>query len=365
MPSVTEAPVILLIVVTALAAAVLGILLYQLSQRRRSEGEAQTSLAEMRGQLGAITLQSAQQMEALRTHVVQLQNQVTQSLDVTRKAMDDRLDGAARVMQGVSKQLGQLDESSRRMLDIGKDIAGLQNLLRSPKARGGFGELMLGDLLAQIFPAGQYVLQHVFRDGQIVDAAVRFHAGLVPVDAKFPMENFKRLVEAPADDERRAARKLFMRDVKTHVDAIATKYIRPDEGTLDFALMYIPAENVYYEAVIKPEEPGDNTVFSYAISQRVIPVSPNSFYAYLQTILYGLKGLRIEESAREIIDRLSQLHLEMERFAEAFRLVGDHIDNAQKKYEEAQKRLGRVETKLDQIDGLAKGAEKPALPAGE
>ena len=166
---------------------------------------------------------------------------------------------------------------------------------------------------------------------------------------------------------REAAKKAFIKDVKIHVDAIASKYIRTDEGTFDFALMYIPAENVYYETVIKDTElGGEMALFNYALTRRVIPVSPNSFYAYLQTILLGLKGLRVEERAREIMDHLDRLNQETTRFTEAFRLVGDHLDNASKKYEEAQKRLARVENKMEQLDGLAKGeAGQPgSLPGG-
>ena len=138
------------------------------------------------------------------------------------------------------------------------------------------------------------------------------------------------------------------------MDAIAQKYIRTDEGTFDFALMYIPAENVYYEAIIKEEDLGtEGALFSYALARRVIPVSPNSFYAYLQTILLGLKGLRVEESAREIINHLARLNQEFDRFSDSFRLVGDHLENSLKKYEEAQKRLLKVEGKMDQLDGLA------------
>ena len=274
--------------------------------------------------------------------------------------MDERLDGAARVIQGVSRQLGQLDESTKRMLEVGRDISSLQDLLRAPKLRGNLGELFLQDLLAQILPPDHYEIQHAFAGGEKVDAVIRLQAGLVPVDAKFPLENFRRVVAAGGEEERKTARRQFLRDVRTHIDAIATKYIRPDEGTFQFALMYVPAENVYYETIVRPDEAAESALFEYALQRRVIPVSPNSFYAYLQTILLGLKGLRVEERAREILDHLDRLNQETDRFAEAFRLVGDHLDNARKKYEEAQKRLTRVESKMDQLDGLAKG--EAALP---
>ena len=162
-------------------------------------------------------------------------------------------------------------------------------------------------------------------------------------------------------------KKQFVRDVKVHIDAIASKYIRTDEGTFDFALMYIPAENVYYEIIIKDNDVStDMTLFSYALKKRVIPVSPNNLYAYLQTVMLGLKGMKVEESARDILNNLTRLQKEFDKFAEAFRLIGTHLDNAQKKFLEAEKRHGKVESKLEQIDGMVKGLpETPALQEGK
>jgi DNA recombination protein RmuC len=155
-----------------------------------------------------------------------------------------------------------------------------------------------------------------------------------------------------------------MKDVKIHIDAIASKYIRADEGTFDFALMYIPAENVYYETIIKDEElGGEMALFNYALSKRVIPVSPNSFYAYLQTILLGLKGLRVEESAREMLNQLASLGKEFERFEDSFRLVGQHLANSQSKYQEAEKRFGKIQGRFEQIDGTIKELSGPAAPS--
>jgi DNA recombination protein RmuC len=315
--------------------------------------EDQQALGELRGQLNGVT-----------QHLALLQGQVTQSLGDTRKAMDVRLDGAAVVIKDVSRQLGQLSEKTQQLADIGKDIASLQDILRSPKLRGNMGELFLGDLLAQILPPEHYQVQYAFQDGGKVDAVIRLQAGLVPVDAKFPLENFQRLVKTESPEEKKALRRAFLQDVKKHIEAIATKYIRTDEGTFDFALMYVPAENVYYETIIKDDELGaDGALFAHALARRVIPVSPNSFYAYLQTILLGLKGLRVEESAREIINHLARLNQEFDRFSESFRLVGDHLENALKKYEEAQKRLLKVEGKMEQLDGLAKLERSPPAVA--
>ena len=303
----------------------------------------------------------------LQNQVNALGAQVAQAMDTSRKSMDERLDNAARVIQGVSQQLGQLDASSRRMIELGKDISGLQDILRAPKLRGNLSELFLGDLLSQIMPADHYRMQHSFRSGEIVDAVIVLKAGMVPVDAKFPLENFRRIVQAGNDDERRAGKKVFIKDVKNHIDAIASKYIRADEGTFDFALMYIPAENVYYETIIKDEEfGGEMALFSYALNQRVIPVSPNSFYAYLQTILLGLKGLRVEESAREMLNQLAGLGKEFERFEESFRLVGKQLANSQGNFQDAERRFGKIQGRFEQINGTIKelgGEPAPSAPA--
>jgi DNA recombination protein RmuC len=307
-----------------------------------------------------------QSLVLLQNQVNALGAQVTQALDTSRQSMDERLDHATRVIQGVSQQLGQLDASSRRMIEIGKDISSLQDILRAPKLRGSLSELFLGDLLSQILPADHYRMQYSFHSGEIVDAVIVLKAGMVPVDAKFPLENFKRIVQTGNDDERRAGKKTFIKDVKNHIDAIAAKYIHADEGTFDFALMYIPAENVYYETILKDEEfSGEMPLFDYALRKRVIPVSPNSFYAYLQTILLGLKGLRVEESARGMLNQLSSLGREFERFEDSFRLVGQHLSNSQSKYQEAEKRFGKIQSRFEQIDGTIKeldGETKPSLP---
>lgn len=313
----------------------------------RPDPEDQRALAELRGQLNTMNSQ-----------VLALQGQVSRSLNDTRTAMDARLDGTQGVIKQVSVQLGELTEKTRRLSEIGQDISSLQDILRSPKLRGNMGELFLNDLLAQILPPEHYTTQHVFKDGGKVDAVIRLQAGLVPVDAKFPLENFQRLVKTENADERKSLRRAFIQDVKKHIEAIATKYIRADEGTFDFALMYIPAENVYYECIIKDDETGaERSLFDYALARRVMPVSPNSFYAYLQTILLGLKGLRVEESAREIINHLARLNQEFTRFSESFRLVGDHLENAQKKFEESQKRLIKVEGKMQQLGETAAEGE--------
>jgi len=277
-----------------------------------------------------------------------------------QSAMGQRLDQAATAVSQVHGQLGTLTEATRRMEQVGRDIAGLEQILRAPKIRGGLGEILLERLLAEILPVGTYRLQHAFRSGDKVDAAIALAERLVPVDSKFPLENFRRMVEEPQEDRRRSVRRAFARDVRNRVDEIAKKYILPDEGTFDFALMYIPAENVYYEVIVKDaEDADDDALVSYALSRRVIPVSPNSFYAYLQVILLGLKGLRIEQNARDILATLGRLSGDLTRFREHFDTLGKHVTNAKNKYDDAVTALTRFETKLEAVEGRG---EQQALP---
>lgn len=264
-----------------------------------------------------------------------------QALINTHLSVGERLDNVTNVISKVHTSLGELSRTSEMVLNLGKDISTLQELLRVPKFRGGFAETMLENLLAQILPKNYFQMQYKFKSGEIVDAAIILGGGIVPVDAKFPLENFKRMSELENEAEKNQYRKVFIRDVKKRVDEVSTKYILPDEKTYDFALMYIPAENIYYEIIIKETE-----IMPYSISKKVIPVSPNTFYAYLQVICLGLKGMQIEKNAKEVMANLARLRVDIDRFKENFDLVGAHLTNAKTKYDEAQVRLGKFSEKL-------------------
>ncbi len=300
-------------------------------------------------------LKDNQSLTLMQQQIGQLRTEVTKQLQATTGQVGTRLDKAAEVIASVKKDLGGVFEATRQVFDIGKDIASLQELLRAPKFRGGFGEFFLGDLLSQILPPSHYKLQYQFKNGEIVDAIIRLGNGLVPVDSKFPLENFKRFIDSKEEAERKSNRKKFIRDVHARIDEIARKYILPDEGTYEFALMYIPAENVYYETIIKEE----NEIFSYALGKKVIPVSPNSFYAYLQVIVLGLKGLRIEKNVEEIIRKLGSLQGDFTRFKDDFDTAGKHIANAKNKFDEAERKLAQLGDKLSATSSLKEEEKIP------
>jgi DNA recombination protein RmuC len=276
-------------------------------------------------------------------------SRVTQQMQEQTNSVGSRLDNASRVIGDVQKNLGQLGQATQEIKELGQSVSKLDELLRAPKLRGGLGEAMLEDLLKQVLPADAYEMQYRFRNGQAVDAVVKTSGRMIPIDSKFPLENFRKMLTTEVDADRRAFQRSFIGDVKKHVDAIASKYIVPDEGTFDFALMYIPAENVYYETIIKDESSSGNDLRSYAIEKHVVPVSPNSFYAYLQVIALGLKGLQIERNATAIIANLTRLQSEIGKVRDAFDVLGSHLDNARKKYEEADKRLTHFEDRIENV----------------
>ncbi|MCM8783732.1 MAG: DNA recombination protein RmuC [Candidatus Omnitrophica bacterium] len=276
-----------------------------------------------------------------------LQNQVTQNLINT-----------SNVVTNVHKTLGKLEEGTKQIFEVGKDIASFQELLRQPKFRGEFGQFMLENVLEQIIPKEYYILQHRFRNGEIADAVIKIGGNLVVVDAKFPLESFKRIVEAKEESEKMRARKDFIRAVNKHIEDISNKYILPDEGTYDFALLYIPAENVYYETIIKDNLDNEKSIRDYALSKKVIPVSPNSFYAYLMIILRGLKGLTIEKQAQEVLDNLARLRNEFGKFCEEFEKTGAHLKDANKSYERAVINLEKFDDKFKQVESPISNSDR-------
>ena len=348
-------------------------LLQRQIEAARTEGRAgQDSLRQevgdlggrVRDELGALRLALAGELKGVSAEVTRQLTDGMRLFQTAQATMGDRLDRAAQVVGEVQGSLGKLGEATQRVADVGREIQGLEQVLRSPKIRGGLGETLLEQVLAQMLPREHWSLQHGFRSGERVDAVVLVGGRLVPVDAKFPLENFRRMLEEPEDDKRRAHRRAFGRDVKQRVDEIAKKYILADEGTFDFALMYVPAENVYYEIIVSPEEGDEEPISSYALARRVIPVSPNSFYAYLQVIVLGLRGLRIEANARDIQDDLARLTGDLGRMQEHMGKLGAHLGNAQKQYTDAERALARFDAKLGAIGRAAEGqdAQQSLLP---
>jgi len=289
----------------------------------------------VRAELDSLRSESARQLTDRNADV-------DRRLEAMTATMDRRLETATKTSSAIHQQLGQLGQANAEILARANDLKKLEQALRPPKARGGFGELLLGNLLRDRLPGDAFELQYGFKTGERVDAVIKVER-LVPIDAKFPLDNFERLADADSDDERALYEKAFSRDLRNQVDAIASKYIRPDEGTYDFALMYLPSEGVYYELVCGKT----GALLQYAHDKRVFPVSPTTFTSQLQVIVLGLKGMQIEQRAHEVMAYVAQLQGDFDRFRDDFQVVGKHIGNAHSKFAEAEKRLDRFDAKLE------------------
>ncbi len=323
--------------ILALGIAAIIALLVMIYSKQQTAVTKQQGMEDLRQSL-------QQQMDSLRT-------QVQSSLSDNAQLIGQRLDSTTKLMGDVRTQLRQVEQASHQVHELAKDISSLQEILRAPKLRGNLGELFLQELLAQILPPSCFTLSHTFKSGEKVDAVIRLGDKILPVDSKFPLDDFRRVMQAQTSDGKCAARKEFDKSVKRCIDSIAQKYILPDEQTFDFALMYIPAENVYYETIVRDEDLGaERSLINHALERRVIPISPSIFYAYLQVIIMGLKGMQVEQNAKEILARIARLREDFRKFGEDFDKLGRHLTNARGSYENAGKRLNNFGEKLGGLD---------------
>ena len=294
--------------------------------------------------------------------ITEINRRLESNVNVIQKAnkdFSDRIEASTKIFSDVKQELGKIEEAQRKIREVGLQVEELASILQAPKARGGFGEALLADFLAQHLPVEHYQLQYGFEDGQKVDAIIKLTGGIVPIDAKFPLENFRKLISSKeGEDIQKGAKVRFRNDVKKHVDDIARKYIRPTEGTFEFAFMYVPAENVYYEMVTASFE-GDRPLSDYAVGKRVIPVSPNNFFAYLMTVAIGLKGMQLEERTKEVLAKLSQMSNEMCGVIESYQTLGGHLKNAAGKYTETGKKLDKFSNSLESLTASTGDDAKP------
>lgn len=237
------------------------------------------------------------------------------SLQKNTQALNERLDNAARVIGAVQRNIGEMSEIGRGMKD-------LQDFLKSPKLRGNIGEQILKELLGQMLPKQSFHLQYTFKSGATVDAAIKTSNGIIPIDSKFPMENFRKMMNVKDEAERKMMNREFEKDVKKHIDDISRKYILTEEGTIDYALMYIPSEAVYYEIVNNP------SLFEYSGTKRVLPVSPVTFYAYMKAILMSFEGQKIEQQAKQILQTIRAVQKDYVKVEDNLGVLGRHLTNA-------------------------------------
>jgi DNA recombination protein RmuC len=336
----------------------------RLSENVKFMVEQSTGLTErFEKKLTETTSSFENQLREIRAQVDSKLAEGTRLFQSASQTMGTQLETAYQRMQessvAVQKQLSSLDERAQKLIEIEKDISELQNILKPPKLRGILGELLLQDLLQQILPPKFFTMQYRYKTGEIVDAMIHLQDFKVPVDSKFPLEAFRAMLSSQSGADVESARRDFLRDVRKHIDDIAAKYVRPEEGTINYAFMYIPAENVYYELIVRDAGSAEReSVQAYAFKRKVIPTSPNSFYAYLMVILLGLNRLEISRRAEEIITHLAAVRTYLDRFREDFRVLGKHLHDAGAKYGDSARELDRLESR---VESLAHGTSPDAL----
>jgi DNA recombination protein RmuC len=324
------------------------------SQLHMVTSHVQTSLADVTSQLSG-------RLDSINRQVTEQLNQSSTQMNASTGSVNQRIADVQNTFASLQKQVGEMTAQARQLSELSRSVNAIEHVLRAPKMRGNFGEEQLETLLGMVFAKQQYALQHRFPSGEVADAVLFLSSGKLAIDSKFPLENFRRIGEAAGDDEKKSARKDFLRDVRKRVDEIAAKYIRPSDDTLPLALMYVPAENVYYETIIRDDD--GYQLYRYCLEKRVVPVSPNSLYAYLQTVMMGLKGLQVSQRAEHMVKDIEALKIEMEKFGKAYDTVGQHIRNAGSKFEDSNKLLTKVELRVEALSGNA--AEQTELFSDE
>jgi len=273
-----------------------------------------------------------------------------QALVSTLEVVGSRTEQMLQIDQALNREIGIVREATGHILAIKEEIARLQNLLQSTRQRGRLGEVLLEALLRDALPPSAYVLQHQFANGTRADAVIRLDKACVAVDSKFPLSSYERLLSTADGAERDQLARQFVRDVRKHIDDIATKYIVPAEGTLDFALMFVPSEAVYYELVTHESNGGgEKDLLSYAFEQRVFPVSPSTFYPYLLTIARGLRQLYVAENVRQTIAEIAQLQQMLAQQARKWETARRQIDDARRNLGEVQAAMDEVRDKILRI----------------
>jgi len=303
--------------------------------------------------------------------LILLQNQINEmsrTLDARLgdlpKVLQHQFGESAKIIKDVTEKLTKLDETNRQVINFTDQLRSLQDILQNPKQRGVLGEYYLETVLKNVMPPGSFKMQYEFSDGSMVDAVIFVKDRLIPVDSKFSLENYNRLLETRDEGERRRLEAAFRDDLKQRIDETA-KYIKPEEGTMEFAFMFIPSEAVYYDLLINKIGAVKSTtrdLIQYAAGEKkVMIVSPTTFLAYLQTVLQGLKALQIEESAKEIRKRVGELGRHLSSYELYMKRLGGHLGTTVNAYNSAYKELGKIDKDVMRISGEAAGIEPLAL----
>ncbi len=287
----------------------------------------------------------------------QQMNHISQVLDSklseSTKAIQSQFGQSAKIIQDVTEKLTRLDETNKQVVSFADQLRNLQDILKNPKQRGVLGEYYLETVLKNVLPPGSYQMQYPFKDGTIVDAVVFVDKRIIPIDSKFSLENYNRILETNNPEEKRKYERAFVNDLKTRIDE-TSKYVKPEENTMDFAFMFIPSEAVYYDLLINKVgavTDDTNNLIYYAGKKKVIVISPTSFLAYLQTVLQGLKNQKISEQAREVINHVERLGRHLLTYSEYMKKLGNHLGTTVTTYKKAHKEFAKVDKDVVKITG--------------
>jgi DNA recombination protein RmuC len=285
----------------------------------------------------------------------QLRTDLKQDLAQSADMLEQRHSEVLRTLDQTTVMLGSMREGLGSVQEIGRQIGSLQDFLRSPKMRGNLGEEILKELLTNHLPKGSFAIQHAFKDGNTVDAIIKIGNRILPIDAKFPLENAQKVLKAQNESDYAEAYKLFRRDVKKHIDDISKKYIMPQEKTTDFAFMYVPSESIWYQAV-----KDDDELTQYARRKNVYLVSPNSFYYALQIVIRVMESENMQAKIYEVLGELKSLRLSSGQFTEQLSVLSRHISNAKKAMDTTLVSFGKLSGKIDGVSGLKIGEKELA-----
>ncbi|MDO8474479.1 MAG: DNA recombination protein RmuC [bacterium] len=288
----------------------------------------------------------------IQNQLQDLRNTVDEKLGSSAKMFQQQFKDSTTIIKEVTEKLTRLDDTNKQVLNFSDQLKNLQDILKNPKQRGILGEYYLETVLKNVLPPGSYQMQYEFKDGKAVDAVIFVKEKIIPVDSKFSLENYNHILESrePADRER--FEKLFRQDLKNRIDE-TSQYVKPEEGTMDFAFMFIPSEAVFYDLLVnKMGSVEALDLVEYAFKEKhVIIVSPTSFLAYLQTVLQGLRGLQIEESAKEIRRRVEDLGRHIASYETYMKKLGTHLGTSVNTYNIAYKELGKIDKDVLKITG--------------
>jgi len=337
-----------------------GLLIFALILLAALAGAVVWMALNLRRLKGTQMPQDSQALTMLQNQIAQLQKEIGDRMGETHQAVRQQFAASSGIVRDVTEKLTRMEETNKQVLDVTSQLQNLQDMLKNPKQRGILGEYYLETLLKNILPPDGFQMQYKFSDGEIVDAVVFVKDKIVPIDSKFSLENYNRIVSEENPVEREKLEKMFVNDLKLRIQETA-KYIRPNEGTMEFAFMFIPHEAIYYDLLINKigavAEDTESLIQRAAGKYHVIIVSPTSFLAYLQTVLQGLRALKIEEQAKEIRVRVTDLGRHLSAYDQYFKSVGKNLSTTVNQYNLASKELGKIDKDVLRVTGEANGME--------